>query len=248
MLQGKTAFVTGGSRGIGAEIARELARDGADVAISYRTNAVKAEAVVAELAALGSRAHAIRADLAKPHEASTAVEEAAELLGGRIDVLVNSAGVAVMGTVDQRDLELLDGVEEMVATNFMGTVVTTHAASRFLPDGGRVILVGSNLAERVPTPGVAEYAATKAAIDQLGRGWARDFGPRGITVNVVRPGAVDTDMNPADGPMAADQVAATPLGRFGRADDIAKAVAFLAGDGASFITGALLTVDGGSSA
>ncbi|MFD3486384.1 SDR family NAD(P)-dependent oxidoreductase [Streptomyces sp. NPDC058665] len=239
--------MTGGSRGIGVGIARELAREGASVAITYRKSREKAEEVVAELAALGAKAVAVRADQADPHKASTAVEQAAEFLGGRIDVLVNSAGVAVMGTVDQLDLDLLDGVQNMFATNVMGTVVTTHSATRYLPDGGRVILVGSTVAERIPTPGVAAYAASKAAIDQLGRGWARDFGPRGITVNVVRPGATDTDMNPADGPFAATQVAMTPLGRFGRTEDIAKAVAFLASEEAAFITGALLTVDGGSS-
>ncbi|MFF4243584.1 SDR family NAD(P)-dependent oxidoreductase [Streptomyces sp. NPDC001822] len=246
-LEGKTALVTGGSRGIGAEIARELAGEGANVVITYRNSRDQADGVVAELAALGVKALAVQADQSVPHEASTAVEQAAEFLGGSIDVLVNSAGVAVMGTVDQVDLELLAGVQQMMATNVMGTIVTTHAATRYLPDGGRVILVGSIVAERIAAPGVAEYAASKAAIDQLARGWARDLGPRGITVNVVRPGAVDTDMNPAEGPFAAAQVAGTPLGRFGRTDDIAKAVIFLAGENASFITGALLTVDGGFS-
>ena len=246
-LTGRTALVTGASRGIGAGIARELAREGASVVITYRKSRGQAEEVVAELAALGVKAFAVQADQSVPHEASTAVEQAAEFLGGQIDVLVNSAGVAVTGTVDQLDLELLDGVQQMMATNVLGTIVTTHSASRYLPDGGRVILVGSILAHRIPTPGVAEYAATKAAIDQLGRGWARDFGPRGITVNVVRPGAVDTDMNPADGPNGAAQVAMTPLRRFGTADDIAKAVAFFASDKAAFITGSLLTVDGGLS-
>ncbi|WP_204040554.1 SDR family NAD(P)-dependent oxidoreductase, partial [Acrocarpospora phusangensis] len=187
-LAGKTALVTGGSRGIGAEIAREFAREGANVVITYRKSREQAEKVVAELAALGAKALAVQTDQAVPHEASTAVERAAEFLGGRIDVLVNSAGIAVMGTVDQVDLDLLDGVQQMLATNVLGTIVTTHAAARFLPDGGRVILVGSNVAERVPVPGVAEYSASKAAVDQLARGWARDFGPRRITVNVVRPG------------------------------------------------------------
>ncbi|MEU6340910.1 SDR family oxidoreductase [Streptomyces sp. NPDC046977] len=247
VLTGQTALVTGGSRGIGAEIARGLAREGASVAITYRNSREQAEKVVAELVAMGAKAIALQADQAVPHEASTAVEQAAEFLGGRIDVLVNSAGVAVMGTVDQLDLELLDGVQRMMATNVMGTVVTTHSATRFLPDGGRVILIGSIVAHRIPTPGVAEYAASKAAIDQLARGWARDLGPRGITVNVVQPGGTDTDMNPADGPFAATQVAMTPLGRFGTTGDVAKAVVFLASEDAAFITGALLTVDGGFS-
>ncbi|MFE2545176.1 SDR family NAD(P)-dependent oxidoreductase [Actinacidiphila glaucinigra] len=246
-LTGRTALVTGGSRGIGAGIARELAREGANVAITYRKSREQAEEVVADLVALGVKALAVQADQSVPHEASTAVEQAAEFLGGQIDVLVNSAGVAVMGTVDQLDLELLEGVQQMMATNVMGTVVTTHAASRFLSDGGRVVLIGSIVAHRVPVPGVAEYAASKAAIDQLGRGWARDFGPRGITVNVIQPGATDTDMNPADGPNAAPQVAMTPLGRMGTTEDIAKAVVFLAGENASYITGARLTVDGGLS-
>ncbi|WP_328919597.1 SDR family oxidoreductase [Streptomyces sp. NBC_00208] len=244
-LTGRTALVTGGSRGIGAEIARGLAREGASVAITYRKSREQAEEVVAELASLGAKAFALQADQSVPQEAATAVEQAAEQLGGRIDVLVNSAGVAVMGEVGQ--LDDLEGVQQMMATNVMGTIATTHSAARYLPDGGRVILVGSIVAHRVAAPGVAEYAASKAAIDQLGRGWARDFGPRGITVNVVQPGATDTDMNPADGPFAATQVAMTPLGRFGTTDDIAKAVVFLASENAAFITGALLTVDGGFS-
>ncbi|MFG2304130.1 SDR family NAD(P)-dependent oxidoreductase [Actinacidiphila glaucinigra] len=246
-LTGRTALVTGGSRGIGAGIARELARGGANVVITYRKSRERAEEVVADLQDLGVKALAVQADQSVPHEASTAVEQAAQFLGGQIDVLVNSAGVAVMGTVDQLDLELLDGVQQMMATNVMGTVVTTHSASRYLPDGGRVVLVGSIVAHRIPAAGVAEYAASKAAIDQLGRGWARDFGPRGITVNVVQPGATDTDMNPADGPNAAPQVSMTPLGRMGTTEDIAKAVAFLASDDAAYITGARLTVDGGLS-
>ncbi|MFK3981035.1 SDR family NAD(P)-dependent oxidoreductase [Micromonospora sp. NPDC050397] len=246
-LTGRSALVTGGSRGIGAGIARRLAREGADVVITYRKSREQAEEVVADLAALGAKAFAVQADQSVPHEASTAVEQAAGYLGGRIDVLVNSAGVAVMGTVDQVDLDLLGGIQQMMATNVLGTIVTTHSAARFLPDGGRVILVGSIVAHRIPTPGVAEYAASKAAIGQLGRGWARDFGSRGITVNVVQPGATDTDMNPADGPNGAAQVAMTPLGRFGTTDDIARAVAFFASDDAAFITGSLLTVDGGIS-
>ncbi|MEU6648750.1 SDR family oxidoreductase [Streptomyces sp. NPDC046900] len=245
-LTGRTALVTGGSRGIGAAIARELAREGAHVVITYRKSRERAEEVVADLTALGAKALAIQADQSVPHEASTAVEQAAEFLGGQIDVLVNSAGIAVMGTVDQLDLDLLEGVQQMMATNVMGTVVTTHSASRYLPDGGRVILMGSNVAHRIPVPAVAEYAS-KAAIDQLGRGWARDFGPRGITVNVIQPGATDTDMNPADGPNAAPQVAMTPLGRMGTTEDIAKAVVFLASENAAYITGARLTVDGGFS-
>ncbi|MET8635441.1 SDR family NAD(P)-dependent oxidoreductase [Streptomyces sp. NPDC004096] len=246
-LEGKTALVTGGSRGIGAGIARELAREGANVVITYQKASERADKVVSELAALGVKSLAVQADQTDPHEASTAVEQAAEFLGGQIDVLVNSAGIAVTGTVDQLELELLDRVQKMMATNVLGTIVTTHSATRFLPDGGRVVLVGSIVAERIAAPGVAEYAASKAAVDQLARGWARDLGPRGITVNVVRPGAVDTDMNPADGPFAAAQIAGTPLGRFGATEDIAKAVAFLASDKASYITGALLTVDGGFS-
>ncbi|MFE4546512.1 SDR family NAD(P)-dependent oxidoreductase [Streptomyces sp. NPDC056785] len=244
-LAGKTALVTGGSRGIGAGIARELAREGASVVVTYRTSREQAEGVVADMAALGVKAFALQADQALPHEAAKAAEEAAELLGGRIDVLVNSAGVAVMGAVGQ--LDSLDGIRDMFATNVMGTVATTHSAARYLPEGGRVILVGSIVSERIAAPGVAEYAASKAAMDQLARGWARDLGPRGITVNVVRPGAVDTDMNPADGPFAGPQVAGTPLGRFGATTDIAQAVAFLASEKAAYISGALLTVDGGFS-
>ncbi|MFI8181462.1 SDR family NAD(P)-dependent oxidoreductase [Actinacidiphila glaucinigra] len=244
-LTGRTALVTGGSRGIGAEIARGLAREGASVAITYRKSREQAEDVVAELVALGVKAFALQADQSAPQEAAAAVHQAAEQFGGRIDVLVNSAGIAVTGGVGR--LDDLEGIQQMMATNIMGTIATTHTAARYLSDGGRVILLGSIVAHRIAVPGAAEYAASKAAIDQLGRGWARDFGPRGITVNVIQPGATDTDMNPADGPFAAAQVAMTPLGRFGTTDDIAKAVVFLASENAAFITGARLTVDGGAS-
>jgi 3-oxoacyl-[acyl-carrier protein] reductase len=241
-LAGKRALVTGGSRGIGAAIARRLAEDGADVALTYQASADQAEALADELRGLGRKAVAIQADAGTPAGAETAVEKAVAALGG-VDILVNNAGVARMGAFVDQPLEEID---VLLNVNVRGVLLTTQAALKRMGDGGRVITIGSNVGERVPFGGLTVYAATKSALESFTRGLARELGPRGITVNLVRPGPTDTDMNPADGPLAATVLAGLPLGRYGEPREIAEAVAFLAGPGAAYVTGSGILVDGGS--
>lgn len=245
-LAGKAALVTGGSRGIGAAIVRRLVEDGADVAFSYAASRGRAEQVVAEVEALGRRAIAIRADQADPAAVTALVREAHAALG-RLDILVNSAGVFVTGMVDdpQPDLAALD---RQLAVNVKGVATAVRAAVPLMTDGGRIVSIGTTGAVHVPFAGAADYVATKAAVAAYTRGWARDLGPRGITVNLVQPGAINTEMNPDDGPFAATLKGLAALGRYGQPEDIAAAVAFLAGPDAGYVTGATLNVDGGQSA
>jgi 3-oxoacyl-[acyl-carrier protein] reductase len=243
-LAGKVALVTGGSRGIGAAIAKRLARDGAAVAITYANAQQKADEVVRAIETAGGRALAIRADSADAVAVKSAVAETARTLG-RLDVLVNNAGIAVVTPLDQFSLEDFD---RMVAVNVRGVFVAVQEASRLMGEGGRIITIGSVNADRIPFAGGSVYAMTKAAIAGLTRGLARDLGPRGITVNNVQPGPVDTDMNPADGPFAEAMKSWMALTRYGQADEIAGMVAYLAGPEAGFVTGASLTIDGGFAA
>jgi len=246
-LTGKVALVTGASRGIGAAIARALAEDGADVAISYSASADKAKAVVNDLLAKGVRAHAFQADQAKPDEVSGLVEAVIQRFG-RLDILVNNAGVFVMGQVHDRANNLAE-LDRMFAVNVGGVVAAVRAAAPVMGDGGRIISIGSVVGDSTPFPGAADYSATKTALLGYTRGWARDLGPKGITANTVQPGPIDTDMNPAEnGDFSEAQKAATALGRYGTADEVAAAVAFLAGPHAAYITGTTLTVDGGFNA
>jgi 3-oxoacyl-[acyl-carrier protein] reductase len=243
-LTGKAALVTGGSRGIGAAIARALAEDGADVAISYVSSPDKAKALVRELQQKGVRAVAFQADQSKPGEVSQLVNQVAEHFG-HIDILVNNAGVFITGPVGQVDDA---SVERQFAINVGGVNAAVREAAKLMTEGGRIISIGSMAAESSPWPGIADYSATKAAVAAYTRGWARDFGSKGITVNVVEPGPIDTDMNPADGDFATAQKAGTALGRFGRPEEVGATVAFLASKNAGFITGASIAVDGGYSA
>lgn len=245
-LAGKAALVTGGSRGIGAAIARRLAHDGADVAFTYVSAAgkEKADAVVADIEAAGRRAVALRADSADADAVAGAVDAAAAAFG-RLDILVNNAGIFTMGPVEDVTVEEIDRV---LAIHVRAAFVATQAAARHLPEGGRVISIGSNLAGRVPQPGITLYSMSKAALDGLTRGLARDLGPRGITATVVHPGSTDTDMNPATAPHADVQRERTALGSYLAADDIAATVAFLAGPGGRNITGTGLLVDAGANA
>ncbi|HLL37478.1 MAG TPA: SDR family oxidoreductase [Streptomyces sp.] len=241
-LGGKVALVTGGSRGIGAATALRLAREGADVAVTYVRDKEAAEEVVRRGEALGRRAVALRADSADPREAAGAVGRAAEALG-RLDVLVNNVGVGLLGPLD--GITLAD-VDHVLSVNVRGVFLASQAAAARMSDGGRIITIGTCMTQRVPGPGGTLYAMSKAALTGLTKALARELGPRGITANIVHPGPIDTAMNPADGPYAPSQAALTALGRFGTPDEVAATVTHLAG--AAYVTGAEYAVDGGHAA
>ncbi|MFG2356305.1 SDR family oxidoreductase [Streptomyces sp. NPDC048521] len=241
ILNGKKALVTGGSRGIGAATALRLAREGADVAVTYVRGKDAAEEVVRAVEALGRRAVALRADSADAGEAAGAVGRAAEAIGG-LDVLVNNAAAGLMGPLE--DMSLAD-VDHLLAVNVRGVFLASQAAAALMAPGGRIITVGSCVTRRTPGPGATLYAMSKSAVTGLTRALARELGGRGITANVVHPGPIDTDMNPADGPHAHGQAAMTALGRFGTAEEVAATVAHLAGPEAGYVTGAEFSVDGG---
>ncbi|MDM0070004.1 SDR family oxidoreductase [Variovorax sp. J31P207] len=245
-LNKKVALVTGGTRGIGAAIARRLAQDGADVAISYSNSAARADALVKALENLGVRAAAFQADQADPLQVEALVNKTAEHFG-RLDILVNNAGVLVVGQVGAPDSDIA-AFDRQFAINVGGVAAAVRAAVPLISDNGRIISIGSGAGDRSTWPGVADYSATKAAVAAYSRGWARDLASRGITVNTVQPGSIDTELNPLDGDFAAVQRAAIPLGRFGLPEEVAASVAFLAGPDASFITGITLDVNGGAAA
>jgi len=243
-LAGKVALVTGGSRGIGAGIARRLAADGASVAITYTKGADAAAAVVKEIEGGGGKATALQADAADADAVKAAVEKTVGTFG-RLDILVNNAGTAIPKKFEETTLEEMD---RMIDINIRGTFIATQAALKHMKDGGRVIMIGSCVGERMMTPGLVPYAATKGAVKMFTQGLSREVGSRGITVNNVQPGPIDTDLNPASGDWAVPQIALTALNRFGHVEEVAALVAFVAGPDASYITGANLTVDGGTNA
>jgi 3-oxoacyl-[acyl-carrier protein] reductase len=243
-LNGKVAFINGGSRGIGAATARRLAREGAKVAIGYAASGIAAEALVAEIEAAGGVAVAIKADAADAGALKRAIDSVADRFG-RLDILVNSAGVLSLGPVDQFSLADFD---KTIAVNVRGVFVASQAAAAHMKDGGRIINIGSTNAQRMPFAGGAVYAMSKSALTGLVKGMARDLGPRGITVNNVAPGPVDTDMNPAESDFATSLHGLMALPRHGHADEVAAMVAYLAGPEAGFVTGADLLIDGGFAA
>jgi 3-oxoacyl-[acyl-carrier protein] reductase len=243
-LEGKIALVTGGSRGIGAAIARRLAADGANVAITYTKGADAAASVVKEIERAGGKAIAIQADATNADASKAAVEKTVATFG-RLDVLVNNAGTAIPKTFEETTLEELDRVIDI---NVRGTFFATQAALKHMKSGGRIIMIGSCVGERAMTPGLVPYSATKGAVKMFTQGLSREVGTRGITVNNIQPGPIDTELNPAAGDWAAPQKANTALDRYGSVDEVAALVAFVAGPEASYITGANLTVDGGTNA
>lgn len=243
-LTGKVALVTGGSRGIGAAIAKRLAADGADVAITYTQGAGPAASVVKEIEATGRKALAIQADAADAAAVQAAVEKAVTGLG-RLDVLVNNAGTAIPKPFEEATLEEIDRVLDI---NVRGVFVATQAALKHMKDGGRIIMIGSCVGERMMTPGLVPYSATKGAVKMFTQGLSREVGNRAITVNNIQPGPIDTDLNPAAGDWATPQKANTALNRYGTVDEVAALVAFVASPQAAYITGANLTVDGGTNA
>ncbi|MGR4880894.1 SDR family oxidoreductase [Streptomyces sp. LARHCF249] len=244
MNENTVALVTGGSRGIGAASAVRLAEDGADVVITYVSDAEAAAGVVGKIEALGRRAIAVRADAGDPAAAALAAERTVREFG-RLDVLVNNAGVGVLGPL--AELGPAD-VDRVLAVNVRGVFLMAQAAAGRMRQGGRIITIGTCMTQRVPAPGGTLYAMSKSALIGLTKALARELGERGITANIVHPGPVDTDMNPADGPYAGPQAAMTALGRFGTAQEVAAVVSFLAGPDSAYATGAEFAVDGGHAA
>ena len=242
-LLDKVALVTGGSRGIGAASARRLAAEGATVALSYAASADRAAAVVEAIERGGGRATAFRADQADPSAAAGLIGDVHQRFG-RLDILVNNAGVTIQSRIDDPDADQ-EALARQFTINVLSVATAVRAAAPLLADGGRIISIGSVFGARSPWQGIGGYSATKAALGGYTRGWSRDLGPRGITVNLVQPGAINTELNPETADHAAGLVAMTSLGRYGQADEIATVVAFLAGPGASYITGATIDVDGG---
>jgi 3-oxoacyl-[acyl-carrier protein] reductase len=243
-LEGKIALITGGSRGIGAAIAKRLAADGANVAITYTKGADAAASVVKEIERAGRMAIAIQADATDAGAVEAAIGKTVATFGG-LDVLVNNAGTAIPKTFEETTLEEMD---RMIDINVRGTLAATQAALKHMKSGGRIIMIGSAVGERVLVPGLVAYSATKGAVKMLSQGLSREVASRGITVNNVQPGPIDTDLNPAGGEWAVPQKAATALDRYGHVDEVAALVAFIAGPESSYMTGSNLTVDGGMNA
>lgn len=242
-LQDKIALITGGSRGIGAAIAKRFANEGCHVAFSFAASKDKAYSLAKELEKAGVRALALQTDQGNPNQVKTLVKKVGEHFGS-IDILVNNAGIYVGGSIDDPNLDI-EGIKKQFAVNVGGVFETTHEAMPFMNNGGRIIIIGSINGERMTVAGSADYAATKAALIGFTHGWARDLGPKNITVNLIQPGPIDTDMNPDHTEFAREVKKSVALGRYGKPDEVASAVTFLASDEASYITGATLTVDGG---
>lgn len=240
-LKDKIALVTGASRGIGATIATRLAREGAAVVITYSSSSARAEEVVQEITSAGGRAIAVKADSSDAAQIKAAVDKTLATFG-RIDILVNNAGVGFMGPFTDFSVEDLD---RTISVNIRGIFLFAQEAARHMGEGGRIINIGSCMSDRTPFPGAAAYTMSKAAVAGFTRALGAELAPRGITVNNIQPGPIDTEMNPADGPNAGFLKSLVPSGRFGHTGEIAAAVVFLAGSEAGYITGTGLVIDGG---
>ncbi|KQT67616.1 MULTISPECIES: 3-oxoacyl-ACP reductase family protein [Pseudomonas] len=243
-LTGKIAIVTGGSRSIGAAIAKRLAGDGATVAITYNASPDRAAAVVQEIVAAGGQAVALAADAGNPEAVRAAIAEVAQRFG-KIDILVNNAGISLLGAPE--DI-VFEDFQRILAVNVTGVFVATQQALKHMGQGGRIIHIGSSMVQYAAFATASVYTLSKGALTGFSRGLVRDLGPRGITVNTVHPGPTDSDMNPADGPIADFLRPNIAMGRYGEGKDVASAVAYLASAEAGFVTGAELIVDGGFTA
>jgi len=247
-LHGKFALVTGGSRGIGAATAKQLAAQGATVMVNYAGNKSAAESVVAEIISLGGNAIAVQADVSDEAGVARLFAAVDEHFGGQLDILVNNAGIYELGTIQEMGVDHFD---RTMRINVRGVYLVTHAAIQRLRDGGRIVTTGSCIGDHMPFSGGAVYAMSKSAVQGLTRGWSRDLGSRRITVNCVQPGPIDTDMNPddeANNPGTTSMRSMTALGRYGKAEEVAALIGFVAGPTACYITGGMLTVDGGFNA
>jgi 3-oxoacyl-[acyl-carrier protein] reductase len=245
-LTSKVAFIQGGSRGIGAAIAKRLAKDGAAIALTYVSSPQKAEEVVKEIEVAGGRAIAIKADSSDAAQIKAAVQQAADTYG-KIDILVNNAGVLALGNVADAEFSLED-IDRTLAVNVRSVIVASQAVVKHMDKGGRIITIGSTNSDRMPFVGGSIYAMSKSAIVGLTKGLARDLGPLGITVNNVQPGPIDTEMNPADSEFADSLIGLMASGRYGKVEEVAGFVSYLAGPEAAYITGASLLIDGGFAA
>jgi len=243
-LQGKRALVTGGGKGMGAAIAKRLAEEGADVVLTYSASKEPAEKVAEYIRALGRKSEAVSADSRDAAQIKAAVARAGELLGG-IDIVVNNAGVFRWGMIEELSIEDFD---DSISVNFRSAFVTAKEAMEFMPDGGRIVFIGSNLASRAHFPGLAAYSSTKAALSGLAHALGRELGPRGITANAIHPGSTNTDMNPADAPDAAMKVAAAARQEFIETTEIADLIVFLSSEKGRSISGADLVIDNGANA
>lgn len=243
-LDNKVAFVTGGSRGIGAAITKKLAEEGAAVVLTYNNSAEKAEAIAAEINNAGGQALAVAADSADPKSLENAIKQATDKFG-KIDILVNNAGIYIGKPFEEHTL---DDYERIMAVNVRAVYVASQAALKTMPNGGRIITIGSNMGDNAVMPQSTFYTMSKAALQGFTRGLARDLGPKKITVNLVQPGPVDTDMNPAASDFAQMMKSRIALGEYGHVNDIANLVAFLADEENGYITGSALTIDGGFNA
>jgi 3-oxoacyl-[acyl-carrier protein] reductase len=240
-LTGKAALVTGGSRGIGAAIVLRLASEGASVAFTYSASSEQANSLVEQIAKAGGNAIAIKADAADQEAVRASVRETAKQFG-KIDILVNNAGIIVLGQITE--IKEAD-FQRILSVNVHSVFTATQEAVHHMPDGGRIIHIGSVNSDRMPFVGGSVYALTKGAIFSFTKGLARDLGPRNITVNNIQPGPIDTDANPASGPFAETMLGLMALKRYGKGEEIAGLVNYLAGPEAGYITGASLLIDGG---